>query len=258
MSSQAVLREDFYVDTHYRILYEDEDLLVIDKPAPLAVHPVGSYKELNLHTLLKKDPRWIDVPIKCVHRLDAETSGVLLIAKTYEAARSLNLQFLAGKVEKSYEAVVFGCPPHAQGQILYPLGYDASSNFQTIRVHDPEKGEAAHTDYEVLGSNENYAHVCLKPKSGRTHQLRVHMALLGHPMVGDKIYLDPEIFSRYVLGGLDRQMLARLKLPRLALHATEIRCEHPRSRRDISFMSALSPLISDFLTAQGLLADEGR
>ena len=111
------MRENFYIDTHYQIIHEDEDLLVIDKPAPLAVHAVGAYSKYNLHTLLKNDPRWIDSPIKLVHRLDSETSGVLVIAKNDEAASFLGKQFLNGQVQKKYEAIVFGCLREPQGEM---------------------------------------------------------------------------------------------------------------------------------------------
>ena len=243
---------NFFIDTEYRILHEDEDLIVVDKPAPLAVHPVGAYKELNLQSLMLKDPRFAGVQIKTVHRLDAETSGVLIIAKNHEAARFLGGEFEAGRVRKKYEAIVFGCPAQLGGDILDPLGYDASSGFQTVRVRDTEAGESAHTRYEVIRAGADYAHVRLTPLTGRTHQLRVHLALLGHPIVGDKIYVDLDLFERYVSGGLDEAILGRLKLPRLALHASEITFTHPRSRETRTFFCALPELLQAFLTEQGL------
>lgn len=246
------LADNFYVDTDFGILHEDEDILVINKPAPLAVHAVGSYAELNLHTLLKKNPRWMDCPVKMVHRLDAETSGVLVVAKNYEAARSLGKQFLAGQVQKEYEAVVFGEPPEDHGDITFPLGYDASSGFQTIRIRDEENGERAHTQFEVLSRKDGYARVKLMPRTGRTHQLRAHMALYGYPIVGDKIYIDLQIFVRYVKNGLDEEMRSRLKLPRLALHATRLTFRHPRSNGSFSFSCELPALLRDFVSRQGL------
>lgn len=253
MAHDTAPRDSFYVDTQYRILHEDEDLLVIDKPAPLAVHPVGAYKQLNLQTLLQKDPRFFGTPIKTVHRLDAETSGLLLIAKNDHAARSLGRQFTDGRVRKKYHAIVFGCPEKRQGDILDPLGYDASSNFQTVRVRDAENGESAHTQYEVLAAASGYALIRLTPLTGRTHQLRAHLALLGHPIVGDKIYVDLDLFVRYVSGGLDAVILDRLKLPRLALHAAEIAFLHPRSGERTSFVCPLPALLRDFAVRQALI-----
>lgn len=246
------LKEDFYIDTDFHIIHEDEDILVVDKPAPLAVHPVGCYRELNLHTLLMNDARWKGVSMKLVHRLDAETSGVLVIAKHYEAARSLGKQFLAGLVQKKYEAIVFGTLAQTQGDIEYPLGYDSSSGFQTIRTHDPEKGEKAQTKFEVLKSGDVFSHLRLTPLTGRTHQLRAHLAFIGHPIVGDKIYVDLNIFRQYVLHGLDGGMLSRLKLPRLALHASEILFTHPRTREVLIFSSPMAALLRDFLVQHQL------
>ncbi len=246
------MKENFYIDMDYGVIHEDSDVLVIDKPAPLAVHPVGCYAKINLHTLLKNDSRWENSQMKLVHRLDAETSGVLVIAKHYEAARALGKQFLAGTVQKSYEAIVFGQPSESEGEIHFALGYDDSSGFQTVRIHDPERGEEAHTDFRVLGSNEHYSRVKLTPHTGRTHQLRAHLALLGHPIVGDKIYQDLNIFRQYVLNGLDEEMLSRIKLPRLALHATQIAFAHPASRENVTFFSPLPPLLRKFMAEQGL------
>lgn len=241
------LRENFYIDTNFKVIHEDDDILVIDKPSPLAVHPVGAYAELNLHTLLKKDPRWEGVDIKLVHRLDAETSGVMVVAKNYEAARSLGKQFMAGTVQKTYEAIVFGCPKEREGEINLPLGLDKSSGFQTIRIYDSEKGEKACTRYEVIKSNDEYSHVRLTPLTGRTHQLRAHMALIGHPIVGDKIYIDLNIFKDYVLNGLSDTILDRIKLPRLALHASKINFLHPK-HGEISFWSPPPQTLNLFLS----------
>lgn len=252
MRTPRPVRDNFYADTAYRILHDDADILVVDKPAPLAVHPVGSYTELNLQSLLMKDARWPGVPMKTVHRLDAETSGVLVIAKTYEAAGHLGRQFMEGRITKTYEAIVFGCPAQASGDITDPLGYDKSSGFQTIRVRDTEHGESAHTRYEVLSATADYAHLRLTPLTGRTHQLRAHLAILGHPIVGDKIYVDLHLFERYVAGGIDDGIVERLKLPRLALHASELGFFHPRSDERVSFKAPLAPMLRNFAAANGL------
>lgn len=227
----------FYINTGFGILHEDEDYLVVYKPAPLAVYPIGAYAELNLHTLLKKDPRWMDAKLHFTHRLDAETSGAVLIAKTPEAARFAGIEFLNGRVRKKYNALVFGEPANEAGDIDLPLGKDASSGFQTIRVVDHEKGEKCLTRYRVLWTRGGYSYLEVEPVTGRTHQIRAHLSFIGHPIVGDKIYVDTQIFVRYVKNGLDDEMLSRLKLPRLALHASELSIRHPRTKETSVFSS---------------------
>jgi 23S rRNA pseudouridine1911/1915/1917 synthase len=230
-------QENFFIDTAFRVIHEDTSILVIDKPSPLAVHPVGSYAELNLHSLLKKDERWKNASLRFVHRLDAETSGVVVIAKTPEAARFLGIQFLKGLVRKKYHALVFGVPREENGEIRLPLGNDTSSGFQTVRVLDAENGQDAATRYRVLWTKDAYSYLEVEPLTGRTHQIRAHLSLIGHPIVGDKIYIDLGIFQRYVVNGLDGEMLARLKLPRLALHASEICLKHPETQTEVGYHS---------------------
>ncbi len=230
-------RDNFIIDTQFGVIHEDEDILVINKPAPLAVHPVGCYAELNLHSLLKKDSRWADTKLHFTHRLDAETSGVILVAKHYEAARFIGKEFLAGRVHKKYNALVFGVPDQKERRIELPLGHDSSSGFQTVRIIDHENGETARTDYKVLWSNDRYAYLEVQPLTGRTHQIRAHLSFIGHPIVGDKIYIDIEIFSRYVIQGLDEAMLGRIKLPRLALHACSLSFNHPGQKAEVTYTS---------------------
>ena len=227
----------FYIDTHFEILHEDDDYLVVDKPAPLAVYPIGAYAELNLHSLLKKDSRWTETKLHFTHRLDAETSGVILIAKTHEAARFAGIEFLNGRVRKKYKALVFGAPEKPEGEIDLPLGKDTSSGFQTIRIVDHAAGEKALTRYRLLWTRGGYSYLEIEPVTGRTHQIRAHLSFIGHPIVGDKIYVDTQIFVKYVKKGLDEEMLSRLKLPRLALHAEDLSIRHPRIKEEVSFHS---------------------
>ena len=232
-----VLADDFFVDTRFKVIHEDADILVIDKPAPLAVHPVGAYAELNLHSLLKKDPRWAGASLRFAHRLDAETSGVIVISKTVSAARFIGIEFLNGRVEKTYQALVFGTPSKFEGEIRIPLGHDESSGFQTVRIADEINGEEAVTRYRVVWSAGNYSWLEVKPLTGRTHQIRAHLSFVGNPIVGDKIYIDLNLFREYVVGGLNDAMLERLKLRRLALHASRLSFRHPATRELVEFSS---------------------
>ena len=228
---------DFFVDTDFRVIHEDDDLLILDKPAPLAVHPVGAYAELNLHSLLKKDPRWAGTSIRFAHRLDAETSGVICATKNEDAARFVGIEFLKSRVEKVYHALVFGTMPNSEGEIDIRLGNDMTSGFQTVRVKDERNGEEAITRYRSLWSAGGYSWVELRPRTGRTHQLRAHMSLIGHPIVGDKIYIDVDIFRQYVVGGLNVDILKRVLLPRLALHSSFLRFRHPATQEYVEFSS---------------------
>ncbi len=229
--------QNFYIATDFGLIYEDEHIIVLEKPSPLAVHPVGVYGEINLHSLLKKDPRWKDTDIRFAHRLDAETSGVILASKTAEAARFLGIEFLNGRVAKKYRALVFGVPPHAEGEIDFRLGSDKSSGFQTVRVRDDIHGEEAHTRYRLIFTDGKYSLMELTPLTGRTHQIRAHLSLLGVPIVGDKIYNDLNIFREYVMFGLNDEMLERIKLPRMALHATKLTFRHPGTKETVEFSS---------------------
>ena len=229
--------ENFYIATDFGVIHEDEDILVLEKPSPLAVHAVGVYAELNLHSLLKKDPRWQNTDIRFVHRLDAETSGVILAAKTQEAARFLGIEFLNGRVSKKYRALVFGMPPHSEGEIDFRLGMDSSSGFQTVRVRDDAEGEEAQTRYRLIFTNGRYSLLEVTPLTGKTHQIRAHLSLLGVPIVGDKIYNDLNIFREYVMFGLNDEMLKRIILPRMALHASQLIFRHPRTKEYVEFNS---------------------
>ncbi len=239
--------QNFYIATDFGVIHEDEDILVLEKPSPLAVHAVGVYAEINLHSLLKKDPRWKDCDIRFAHRLDAETSGVIVAAKSADAARFLGIEFLNGRVSKKYRALVFGVPPHAEGEIDFRLGNDSSSGFQTVRVRDDLKGEEAHTRYRLVFTDGKYSLMELVPLTGRTHQILAHLSLLGTPIVGDKIYNDLNIFREYVMFGLNDEMLQRIKLPRMALHATNLAFRHPRTKEFVEFSSPAPSFFSQVL-----------
>ena len=242
---KRVSDNNFVIDTNFRVVHEDSDILILDKPSPLAVHPVGVYAELNLHSLLKNDPRRAGQSVRFVHRLDAETSGLICAAKTEAAARFLGIEFMNGRVDKTYHALVFGTPERSEGEINARLGHDAGSGFQTVRIADEVNGEEALTRYKVVSSAGGYSWLEITPLTGRTHQIRVHLALLGHPIVGDKIYIDLNLFREYVLGGLNEEILNRLKLPRLALHASRLSFTHPGTRERVGFHCPAPDFLKD-------------
>ena len=183
------------------IIYEDENVLVVDKPAGLLSEAKGEYcPERTL----------ADFGLIC-HRLDRDTSGVMILAKTPEVQKFLKKQFQDRKVHKTYNAVVEGTPKLEAARIDLPMLRNKKR--PTTFLVDPN-GKEAETFYEVLKTNGERSLVELKPTSGRTHQLRVHMQYLGHPIVGDPIYGD---------GNADR----------LYLHAKELEITLPGGKRTV-------------------------
>jgi 23S rRNA pseudouridine1911/1915/1917 synthase len=240
--------EDLYVETGYKILSEDEFFLVVDKPAPLPVHAVGRFKEKNLLSLLIKDLRPGGEGLRIVNRLDSETSGVVLVAKSAQAAGKLGILFENRRVAKEYHAVVFGTPQAQTGTISASLGLKVESG-HNIRSADPE-GETAQTDYQVLSSAGEYSLLKVMPQTGRTHQIRAHLSFLGHPIVGDKIYIDPRIFERYIHEGWLEEMRPIVKAERLLLHASQLEFCHPMTGEPVKFASAIPPCFDAFLNKE--------
>jgi RluA family pseudouridine synthase len=237
--------EDLYVETGYKILYEDEFFLVVDKPAPLPVHPVGRFKEKNLLSLLTKDLRQDGEGLRIVNRLDSETSGIVLVAKSGQVAGKLGILFQNRQVAKEYHAVVFGTPEAQEGTISIALGAEIK-NGHHVRVPDPD-GEKAQTDYQVLSSANEHSLLKVMPRTGRTHQIRAHLSFLGHPIVGDKIYIDPRIFDRYIHEGWLEEMRPVVKTERLLLHASQLEFRHPVTEELVKFTSVIPPCFDSFL-----------
>lgn len=185
------------------ILYEDRDVLAINKPAGLVVHSDGKTKEDNLvDWLISKYPEIENVGEHgrdstgktvlrsgIVHRLDRDTSGVMLVAKTQESFENLKKQFQKHEIEKKYEAFVFGEMKSDEGVVDRPIGR-SKSDFRKWSAQRGARGEMrqAVTAFKVLKKNREYSLVELKPKTGRTHQIRVHMKAINHPLVGDALY----------------------------------------------------------------------
>ena len=245
--SQRLCRpvRSLYVETNYKILYEDDFLLAVDKPSPLPVHAVGSFQEKNLLSLLKKESAYQDLSLRIVNRLDSETSGVLLVAKTKESASYLARQFEKKTVSKEYLGIVFGIFEEKKGKIEFPLGLRVTEEGYHLRTVDSE-GESAETHYEVISERDNYSWIRLTPLTGRTHQIRAHLSFSGHPIVGDKIYIDNDIYHQYVLGGWQDSMLEVVKLRRLALHALKLTVRHPQDGRERVFEAEIPEIFRSF------------
>lgn len=202
-----------------RVLYRDADILIIDKPAGLAVH-AGPKTATDLEALLpalRLDGR--EVP-RLAHRLDADTSGCLVLARHAKALTRLGRAFSGHGVEKTYWAVVEGGPEADLGRIDLPL---AKRNDKSgWRIVADAKGQPSVTDFRVLGRADGVAWLELKPATGRTHQLRVHMAEAGWPMVGDPFYGSGKTSARPL-----HLMARRITLPPLGANRPAATAEAP-------------------------------
>jgi 23S rRNA pseudouridine1911/1915/1917 synthase len=200
------------------ILYEDDSILAVNKPPGMVVHPApGNWSGTFVNALLAhcKDLETGNDSVRpgIVHRLDKDTSGLLLAAKTLTAHQKLIESFSGRKIEKTYLAVVFGKPE--KGIIDAPIGRHPTKRKEMAVV---ERGREAITHVETLGYNEQISVVRLKPKTGRTHQIRVHLKHIGCPILGDPIYGNEK---------------ASLKAPRLLLHAYQLKFQHPITNETI-------------------------
>lgn len=174
-------------DIDLPILYEDKDVLVINKPSGVISHARGRYfDEPSVASFVRqKVAELTGERSGIVHRLDRATSGVMICAKNTDSLSWLQRQFSERKVQKTYMAVVFGSLPTEEGLIDMPI---ARNPLKPVTFHVHESGKHATTHYRVISQNNGYSLVELKPVTGRTHQLRVHLAQLGHPIVGDDLY----------------------------------------------------------------------
>lgn len=205
------------------ILYEDKHLLVVDKAAGMVVHPAPGHFEgtiVNAVLHLCPDIGEIGGEIRpgIVHRLDKDTSGLLVIAKNDSAHRHLAMQFKARTIRKQYLALVHGCPEKNTGTISLPIGRHPTDRKKMSVIS--RKGRVAETLWSVTEQFEDASLLTVGLKTGRTHQIRVHCAAIGHPIIGDMVY-----GARKKLPSVLRQML----------HAWRLEFEHPQTHQRISF-----------------------
>ena len=230
-------------DIPLNIVYEDDHILVIDKSANFVVHPAaGNHSGTVLNALLFHCPQLKLVPrAGIVHRLDKDTTGLMVVAKTLEAHTELVSQLQARTVKRAYQAVVSGVLTGG-GTVDQPIGRHPR---QRIKMAVVTGGKESRTHYSVMQRFQGHTHVQLQLETGRTHQIRVHMAHLGFPLVGDVLYA-----GRFrIHSGADAQLVEYLRgFDRQALHAFELQLTHPATGEIISWSA---PLPDDF---QALLA----
>lgn len=228
------------------VLYEDETLLVLNKPAGLVVHPAAGHADGTLvNALLHHCPDLggIGGEIRpgIVHRLDKDTSGVLVIAKNDFALHGLAAQFKERTLRKEYLAAVWGEPKPPRGVIRTLIGRNPR-NRKKMSAR-PASGRPAVTHYEVLSRHGGVSLLRVRIETGRTHQIRVHLAHIGHPVVGDRQY------------GRARKGLRATPPARQMLHAERLACTHPRTRAPLEFAAPIPQDLHAFLRD---LAADGR
>ena len=222
------------------VVHEDEHVLVLDKPAGLVVHPGAGHARGTLAAaVLAHAPGTAGVGGSrrpgVVHRLDRDTSGLLVIAKTPLAYESLTAQLAARTVRRVYRAVAHGRMAPAAGVIDSPIGRDPGDR-KRMAVCPVGRGRRAVTEFRVLERFSEFTYLEARLQTGRTHQIRVHLASLGHPIAGDDVY-----------GGRRRRPLP-VPLEGLALHATALAFVHPLTQRRLEFTAPLPPRIDRLLS----------
>ena len=229
-------------------IYEDQDLIILNKPAGISVHPgAGIQKGTLVNALLykTKDLSGIGGKIRpgIVHRLDKDTTGIMIVAKNDLSHTNLSEQFKNKKVEKKYHALILGSPKENSGQISMPIGrHKTDRKRMSSQTNKPRQST---TKWRVVKRYSNVTYVEAEPLTGRTHQIRVHFSESGFPLIGDKVY-----------GGIkyqDKRILTISKLlNRQALHAVSLLFIHPRSKEKVRFEA---PLSEDFSKAIKILEE---
>ena len=218
------------------IVYEDADLLVVNKPKGMVVHPApGNYRGTMVNALLHhcgESLSSINGTIRpgIVHRLDKDTSGLLIVAKNDFSHKSLAEQIKAHSFSREYEAVVYGALKNDSGTIDAPIGRHKYDRKKMTVTHDNSRNAVTH--YETLARYRGFTHIRLKLETGRTHQIRVHMAYIGHPVAGDPVYGPTRLIK---------------ELRGQCLHARHIGFVQPRTAQYMSFESNLPDYFKDFL-----------
>lgn len=224
-------------DIPLRIVHEDDALIVIDKPAGLVVHPGNGHRTGTLmNALLHHAPELTSLPrAGIVHRLDRDTSGLLAVARSLTSQTSLVRQLQARSVTRIYLALVAGVPAPT-GTVEAPIGRHPQ---QRTRMAVVPAGKPAMTHYRTLESGNGWSLLECRLETGRTHQIRVHLAQIGHPLIGDPVYLPRHVPRNLPAAARDFR--------RQALHATALALVHPSSLQTLQWHSPLPPDMQDLL-----------
>jgi 23S rRNA pseudouridine1911/1915/1917 synthase len=240
-------------DIPLAILHEDDAIVVVDKPAGMIVHPAKGHWEGTLASALAHhfgplSGRGGPTRPGIVHRLDRDTSGVIVVAKNDQAHDALAAQFKSRRVEKEYLAIVVGVPDRDRDVIAEPIGDHPTHREKKAIRREDSSGREAVTEYEVVERFAGYALVRARPKTGRTHQIRLHLAHIGCPVLCDRLYggrakiTELELIPRDTIAHdnrLSRQAAEVALLERQALHAHRLAFSHPTSGARVQFEAPL-------------------
>lgn len=229
---------------HVPVLHEDEHMVLVSKPGDLVVHPTASAYHRTLVHIMRT--RMGDDRLDLAHRIDKETSGLVIMSRNPAAATHLSLQFARRTVEKSYLAVVLGAPEWDERTIELPLRLVPDSLTKCLMEVGGAGAQPALTHVRVVARGDRTALVEARPKTGRQHQIRLHLAHIGHPILGDKLYFGSEdFFVAAIRGDYDEaSLVGSVGHPRQALHAWQASFQHPDDGR--TFTQA-APLPEDMV-----------
>jgi 23S rRNA pseudouridine1911/1915/1917 synthase len=236
-------------DIPLKVVFEDEHLLVVDKPAGLVVHPAaGNLDGTLVNALLHHCEGSLSgiggvARPGIVHRIDKDTSGLLVVAKTDVAHEGLAKQFAAHLIDRRYLAMVSGIPKASEGTVDAPLAR-STTNRKKIAIVEGGRGKRAVTHWQRRDVLRDAALVECRLETGRTHQVRVHMASLGHPLLGDPVYGRS--------GKTHGKLLKELGFQRQALHAAKLGFTHPVTKHRLSFSSPMPPDMQELFDALGV------
>ena len=247
------MRPDFLepdVDLNFDIIFEDDALIAVCKSGNLPTSPSGKYYKNTLVNLIKA--RFGLKKLYTLHRLDRETSGVIIFAKRLEIAQSMASHFRKNRIHKIYSAILSKHLPQISRKsvpeiyISLPIGQDLKSKIR-IKQSVNFQGKPSHTYFKEITKMGDYSLVEVRPFSGRTHQIRVHAAHIGCSVVGDKLYgLTDEGFLRWLSEGDEYLLSQNFPLHRQLLHAVEIRFSHPVTRKDTVIRSGNEKMLEEF------------
>ena len=239
------------ISDEFEILFEDEDAIAINKPPLLPVHPSGRHHSNTLiqrvHARYQESHLEHGIAPRLCHRLDRETSGIVLVAKNPDAHRKLAGQFENREVEKQYLAIVEGVPEEESGTVALPIGPARISEVR-LKMTVAADGLPCRTDWTVIESFGDCALVRCQIHTGRQHQIRVHLSAIGYPIIGDKLYgPDEQYFCKQAEGTLSAEDLEDLQLPRHALHSHRLVFTSSVTGEPVEVISPLPADLEQFL-----------